>query len=305
MEASIATATRLRRDCHVGGDNVASARRSSRQISSLGSTISSEELRVAVEIGQSAGVRLVSDETYGLMTEGEPLPPAACADPTAVSLSTMSKTFGLPGIRIGWITTRDADLMHRLLAAREHITITNNVLGEYIALQVQRDPELFLARARARVAENRAIVADVIENNPRLDWIPPTTGVVQDHPTANIGLGTRVSFHVVDLGGEAAAGMLEQARSGREPLQGPLVRTSKSAWMEQGLREAAQLGMRSSLAGRSATLPEATEFHIFPGSPSARRSAARLLAEVRVSGWSAPSTRRRRARVSWSRVRDC
>jgi aspartate/methionine/tyrosine aminotransferase len=55
----------------------------------------------------------------------------------------MSKTFGLPGIRIGWIATRDADLMHRLLAAREHITITNNVLGEHIALQVQRDPELF------------------------------------------------------------------------------------------------------------------------------------------------------------------
>ena len=55
-----------------------------------GSTISSEELEAAVEIRQSAGVRLVSDETYGLMTEGEPLPPAACADPTAVSLSTMS-----------------------------------------------------------------------------------------------------------------------------------------------------------------------------------------------------------------------
>jgi hypothetical protein len=75
----------------MGGDNVASARRSSRQISSLDSTISSEELQVAVEICQSAGVRLVSDETYGLMTEREPLPPAACADPTAVSLSTMSR----------------------------------------------------------------------------------------------------------------------------------------------------------------------------------------------------------------------
>jgi hypothetical protein len=44
--------------------------------------------------------------------------------------------------------------MHLLLAAREHITITNNVLGDYIALQVQRDSELFLARARARVAKN-------------------------------------------------------------------------------------------------------------------------------------------------------
>ena len=222
----------------MGGDNVASARRSSRQISSLGSTISSEELQVAVEIRQSAGLRLVSDETYGLMTEGEPLPPAACADPTAVSLSTMSKTFGLPGIRIGWIATRDADLMHRLLAAREHITITNNVLGEYIALQVQRDSELFLARARARVAKNRAIVADVIENNPRLDWIPPTTGVVQDHPTANIGLGTRVSFHVVDLGGEAAP-----ACWNKRDLEGnrckDLLCEPARAWMEQGLREAA------------------------------------------------------------------
>jgi Aminotransferase class I and II len=101
MEASIATATRLRRDCHVGGDNVASARRSSRQISSLGPTISSEELQVAVEIPQSAGGRLVSDETYGVMTGGEPLRTAACADPTAVSLSTMSKTFGLRGFASG------------------------------------------------------------------------------------------------------------------------------------------------------------------------------------------------------------
>ena len=64
----------------MGGDNVASARRSSRQISSLDSTISSEELQVAVEICQSAGDRLVSDETYGLMTGGEPLPPAAWWD---------------------------------------------------------------------------------------------------------------------------------------------------------------------------------------------------------------------------------
>ena len=66
-----------------------------------GSTISSEELQAAVDIRQSAGVRLVSDETYGLMTEGEPLPPAACVDPTAVGLSTMSKTFGLRAFASG------------------------------------------------------------------------------------------------------------------------------------------------------------------------------------------------------------
>ena len=143
-----------------------------------GSMISPDELQAAVEICRGENVRLVSDETYGLMTEGEPLPPAACIDPTAVSISTMSKTFGLPGIRIGWLATRDTDLMQRLIAAREHITITNNVLGEYIALQVQRGAAPFVARARARVAENRAIVAGVIETHPRLEWVAPTAGVV-------------------------------------------------------------------------------------------------------------------------------
>jgi aspartate/methionine/tyrosine aminotransferase len=112
------------------------------------------------------------------MTEGEPLPPAASLDPRAVSISTMSKVFGLPGIRIGWIACRDRELMQQLLACREHITISNNTLGEHIALRVQSAPEPFIARARARVSENRAIVAEVVENHPRLDWVPPEAGVV-------------------------------------------------------------------------------------------------------------------------------
>lgn len=143
-----------------------------------GSMISADELQTAVDITRAANVRLVSDETYGLMTVDDPLPPAASLDPQAVSISTMSKTFGLPGIRIGWIACRDRELVQRLIACREHITITNNILGEHIALQVQRDPEPFVARARARVAENRAVVAEVVQRHPRLDWIPPTAGVV-------------------------------------------------------------------------------------------------------------------------------
>jgi hypothetical protein len=63
-------------------------------------------------------------------------------------------------------------------------------------------------------------VAPDLNKEPGQGLYDPTTDpevikrLFQDHPTANIGLGTRVSFHVVDLGGEAAAGMLEQARSG-------------------------------------------------------------------------------------------
>lgn len=143
-----------------------------------GSMIGAQELVDAVDLTNRTGSRLVSDETYGLMTVGQPLPAAATLDAKAVSISTMSKTFGLPGIRIGWIATRDRDLMHRLLACREHITITNNVLGEQIALRVQRNPAPFIAHAKERVAQNRAVVADLINTHPRLDWIAPEAGVV-------------------------------------------------------------------------------------------------------------------------------
>jgi hypothetical protein len=47
----------------------------------------------------------------------------------------------------------------------------------------------------------------------------------QDHPTANIGLRTGISFDVIDLDSEAAVDALEQARAGRETLRGPVVRT--------------------------------------------------------------------------------
>src|SRR5687767_3311347 len=49
----------------------------------------------------------------------------------------------------------------------------------------------------------------------------------QDHPRANIGLTTGVSFDVIDLDGEAAIDALEEARAGRERLRGLVVKTGR------------------------------------------------------------------------------
>lgn len=120
---------------------------------------------------------MINDETYRLLS-AQPLTPAACLDDHAVSISTMSKTFGLPGLRIGWIATRDHDLMRQLVACREHLTITNNTLGEHLANRVLRAPEPFLDLARTRSVQNRDIVAAAIAKTPRLAWVPPSAGVV-------------------------------------------------------------------------------------------------------------------------------
>jgi aspartate/methionine/tyrosine aminotransferase len=143
-----------------------------------GSMISAGELDDALAIAADAGSRLLSDETYRMLTLGPPLPAAACLDPRAISISTMSKTFGLPGLRVGWVATRDRDLIRRLVACREHITITNNAFGEFAALEVLRAPEPFLDEARRRLAGNYDIAAAAVDSTPRLRWVPPAAGVV-------------------------------------------------------------------------------------------------------------------------------
>ena len=48
------------------------------------------------------GAVLLVDETYRDLTHGEPLPLAATLSPRAVSVASMSKAYGLPGLRVGW-----------------------------------------------------------------------------------------------------------------------------------------------------------------------------------------------------------
>lgn len=61
------------------------------------------------------------------------LPIAATLSDKVISVSSMSKSYGLPGIRIGWILSRNKALMEIFLAAKEQICITNSVVDEEVA----------------------------------------------------------------------------------------------------------------------------------------------------------------------------
>ena len=154
-----------------------------------GSTITEDTLREIVELCEARGIVLLSDETYPEMDFEAALPPAASLSASAVSLSTMSKCFGLTGIRIGWIASQDRSLIEQVLNARERITITNTALGEHIALHVLNDKQRHLSAARDRVTANKAILCDWIDRQALVDWVEPTAGAV--------GLG-RLSAEVDD-----------------------------------------------------------------------------------------------------------
>jgi aspartate/methionine/tyrosine aminotransferase len=131
-----------------------------------------------VEISESAGAVLLVDETYADLTHGSRLPVAATMGQRVISVASISKAYGLPGLRVGWALTTDPELQETLLAAKEQSVICGATIDEHIAGRVlaRRDqllgPILDDVRARAQTVEAWVRDHDLFE------WVRPSGGVV-------------------------------------------------------------------------------------------------------------------------------
>ncbi|GBF97388.1 aspartate aminotransferase [Raphidocelis subcapitata] len=146
-----------------------------------GETITADEQSRIVSACRAAGAHLFSDEMYWQL-EPSPaarLPPAAALYEKAVSLCGVSKSWGLPGLRIGWIATRDAALLARVAALKDYTTICSSAPSEVLALIALRATETLTSRARALVAANTALAARFFDRWRALfDWAPPAAGPI-------------------------------------------------------------------------------------------------------------------------------
>ena len=143
-----------------------------------GVMMSEDDLRGLVAQVESAGCRLLVDETYREMTFGEPLPVAATLSERAISVSSLSKTYGIPGIRTGWLVCRDGELMRTFLAAKEQIGICGSVVDEEIAARAFAQREAWLAELQPFIARQLQVVRDWIAGEEMFEWVEPGGGVV-------------------------------------------------------------------------------------------------------------------------------
>ena len=93
------------------------------------------EFQAILDIVADRGAWLFCDEMYrGLeYVADHRLPPAVDLYPRAISLWGMSKTFGLPGLRIGWLATQDPTVVGALLRFKDYTTICSSAPGEFLA----------------------------------------------------------------------------------------------------------------------------------------------------------------------------
>lgn len=106
------------------------------------------------------GVRLFSDEIYCGLEHGDaPTLSAACTGAeSSISLGGLSKAFGAPGLRIGWLATRDRELLRACSAVKDYTTICSPAPSQALAIIALRARDTLLTRSRAILRANLAVL---------------------------------------------------------------------------------------------------------------------------------------------------
>jgi aspartate/methionine/tyrosine aminotransferase len=143
-----------------------------------GVTLTEGDLRAAAALAESTDCYLLVDETYREMNFAGPTLPAASLSPRCISVASMSKSYGLPGIRIGWIITQDKKLQETFLAAKEQIFICNPIIDEEIAWHVLSRKAEILPPILQRNQQGFETARNWINSQGEIEWVQPSGGVV-------------------------------------------------------------------------------------------------------------------------------
>ncbi|MBF8289237.1 MAG: Aminotransferase [Chloroflexi bacterium] len=134
-----------------------------------------------VAIAAEAGAHLLVDEVYRYLEfdEGDRLPAGVDAGSHVISLGVMSKSFAMAGLRIGWLASRDRDLLTRVAAFKDYTTICASAPAEILSLIGLRARNTVLARSRELVTRNLAILDDFFaRRGDTFTWVRPRGGSI-------------------------------------------------------------------------------------------------------------------------------
>lgn len=137
-----------------------------------------DELHRLVALTKAKGCRLLVDETYRDLSHDGTLPLAASLGRHVISVSSLSKAYGIPGIRVGWLISSDPGLQQVFLAAKEQISICGSVNDEWVAQQVLAKRDSILQPRLLELRRRLQRVSEWIEREPLLEWVRPQGGVV-------------------------------------------------------------------------------------------------------------------------------
>lgn len=137
-----------------------------------GTVFTREYLLEIVRLARKVGAYILVDEVYKPFDESIDVPAIVDLYEKGISTNSLSKTFSVPGVRVGWIVASD-EITEEFRKNRDYTMICDGVLDDLIATFVLKHKEIVLKRNQLIVHENLDIVRQWLNNEPRVSLIEP------------------------------------------------------------------------------------------------------------------------------------
>jgi len=146
-----------------------------------GAIIPKDDLRALIDLCRKHDIYLFSDEVYRLLELDENKRIGQIADiyEKGLSLNVMSKAYGLPGLRIGWIASQDTEVLSKMERYKHYLSICNSAPSEYLARIALKVRDTILDKNRTILHHNIGLLEEFFGNYPGLfEWQRPDGGCV-------------------------------------------------------------------------------------------------------------------------------
>ncbi|MGM0404812.1 MAG: pyridoxal phosphate-dependent aminotransferase [Thermoplasmatota archaeon] len=135
-----------------------------------------EKLSEIHQLLEERGIVLVVDEIFrDFFKDGNS---ALEVGSNVVVTSSFSKIFGMGGIRIGWVASRNEDIIQKIHSMKYHMNLLNSTLSEKMILSALDKRETLLSEIRTLAQTNLSMLIGWIEGSKHIEWAPPSGGII-------------------------------------------------------------------------------------------------------------------------------
>lgn len=146
-----------------------------------GQVITEDELDGLVKLCDAHGIWIFSDEVFRLLGA----PDEAWSSPISekyskgISLGVMSKSFGLAGLRLGWIACQNQEILMKIENMKHYTSICNSAPAEVLSLIALKNKDQIIARNNKITKDNLTLLNEFFVKHAELfEWIKPQGGCI-------------------------------------------------------------------------------------------------------------------------------
>ncbi len=146
-----------------------------------GYLMSRKKVSMLNELAYEHDLLIISDEVYRFLEyeEKDRLPAACDLNERAISIGAMSKSFGLPGLRVAWIATKSREMLEKVAAFKDYTSICNSAPSEFLATVALRNKQSLFDRSLSIIKNNLPELDRFFQDHQEVfNWRSPVAGPV-------------------------------------------------------------------------------------------------------------------------------